>query len=119
MRNFFDASDYQQFVQRLEHLQPDQRPKWGKMTPAQMLAHCTETQEACNGKALRNTPFYVKLFKGFIKKSVKPYAPRVERSRKARPTQNPHTTNISSARPCTRPNLLPNSPEFRRLSSLL
>lgn len=42
----------------------------GRMTPAQMLAHCTEVQEACNGKPLTNTPFFVRLFKGFIKKAV-------------------------------------------------
>lgn len=76
MNNLFDSQDYQKFVARLDALQHDTQPLWGSMTAAQMLAHCTETQEACNGKPLVGTPFFVKLFKGFIKKSVlndKPY----------------------------------------------
>lgn len=76
MSNLFNPSDYQAFLARLEHLQADQQPLWGQMTPAQMLAHCTATQEACNGQPLTKTPLFVRLFKGFIKKSVlddKPY----------------------------------------------
>lgn len=74
--DLFDATDYQAFLARFHKLQADSKPLWGKMNAAQMLAHCTEVQDACNGKALKNTPFFIKLFKGFIRKSVlnrKPY----------------------------------------------
>ena len=74
--NLFDANDYEIFVARIHQLKADTQPKWGKMNAAQMLTHCREIQEACNGKPLEGTPFIVKLFKGFIKKAVlndKPY----------------------------------------------
>lgn len=76
MSNLFNPKDYQSFLARLDQLQADQQPLWGNMTPAQMLAHCTATQEACNGQPLTQTPLFVRLFRGFIKKSVlddKPY----------------------------------------------
>lgn len=74
--NLFDAKDYQELSARFQRLEANSQAIWGKMSAAQMLAHCTEVQEACNGKALEHTPFFIKLFKGFIKKSVlndKPY----------------------------------------------
>jgi hypothetical protein len=74
--DIFNPKDHQNFIRRLENLQPDQHPLWGKMTPAQMLVHCTAVQDACNGTTLQKTPFIVKLFKGAIKRSVlddKPY----------------------------------------------
>ncbi|WP_052598629.1 DUF1569 domain-containing protein [Aureispira sp. CCB-QB1] len=74
--NLFDPQVYQDFKARFQRIKADSRPLWGTMNAAQMFAHCTEVQEACNGKALKNTPFFLKLFKGFIKKSVlndKPY----------------------------------------------
>lgn len=74
--NLFDPKDYQEIKARFQKLEANSQAIWGKMSAAQMLAHCTEVQEACNGKALKNTPFFIKLFKSFVRKSVlndKPY----------------------------------------------
>ena len=76
MINLFDPKDYANFVDRIHQLSADSQPKWGKMSAAQMLKHCMEVQDACNGKPLQNVSFFIKLFKGFIKRSVlndKPY----------------------------------------------
>ncbi len=68
--DLFNTADYKEFLARINQVKADTKPLWGKMSASQMFAHCKEVQEACNGKALKNTPFFVKLFKGFIKKSV-------------------------------------------------
>jgi hypothetical protein len=68
--NIFDPKVYESLKARFQKIEANSSPLWGKMTAAQMFAHCTEVQEVCNGKALENTPFFLKLFKGFIKKSV-------------------------------------------------
>jgi len=76
MINLFDTNDYNHFVNRINQLQADSKPQWGKMNAAQMLKHCMEVQDACNGKPLQNVSFIIKLFKSFVKKSVlsdKPY----------------------------------------------
>lgn len=74
--NLFEPNVYEDLKARFEKITATSTPLWGKMNAAQMFAHCTEVQDVCNGKALENTPFFLKLFKGFIKKSVlndKPY----------------------------------------------
>jgi len=40
MKNLFDAAVYAETRERLSRLQPDAQRVWGKMTVAQMLAHC-------------------------------------------------------------------------------
>ncbi len=40
MKNIFDAQDVQSLVDRINQLQPDTVPQWGKMNSGQMLAHC-------------------------------------------------------------------------------
>lgn len=74
--NLFEPKVYEDLKARFQKIDINSKPLWGKMNAAQMFAHCTEVQDVCNGKALENTPFFLKLFKGFIKKSVlndKPY----------------------------------------------
>lgn len=74
--NIFEPEIYASLKTRFQKIEANSTPLWGKMNAAQMFAHCTEVQEVCNGKALENTPFFLKLFRGFIKKSVlneKPY----------------------------------------------
>lgn len=76
-KGLYDSKVYQACLDRIEKIQPDTQAQWGKMTPAQMLAHCSEIQEVSNGKPLKNTPFIARLFKGMIRKMVvndKPYS---------------------------------------------
>lgn len=61
---------YRECLSRIDKLRPDSTPEWGSMSPAQMLAHCAEIQEVSNGKALTGTPWFIKPFKGFIRKMV-------------------------------------------------
>ena len=75
-KSLYSHDVYQRCLARIGKLTPETQPQWGSMSAAQMLAHCAEIQEVTNGKALENTPFMVKLFKGMIRKMVvneKPY----------------------------------------------
>lgn len=73
----YEAPVLQECLTRLDNINADTKPQWGKMTAAQMMAHCTEILEVSNGtKELKNTPFLARLFKGYIRKMVvneKPY----------------------------------------------
>lgn len=45
MKNIFSAQDSEQYIERINALRPDTQPQWGKMSVAQMLAHCNVTYE--------------------------------------------------------------------------
>ncbi len=69
--NLYSSTDYQNILKRLGNLKKDQAPLWGTMNAAQMLAHCSETQEIANGKKLKNTPLLFRVFgPNLIKKAV-------------------------------------------------
>lgn len=76
-RSLLAPDVYQESLARVEKLTADAKPQWGRMTAAQMLAHCAEVQEVVNGrKPLRDTPLIARLFKGMIRRMVvseKPY----------------------------------------------
>ncbi len=69
-KNLYSPEVYRECLERIEKLTPDSQPQWGKMNVAQMLAHCAEIIEVANGKPLTNTPWYVKFFKGAIRRMV-------------------------------------------------
>ncbi|GJM30097.1 MAG: hypothetical protein DHS20C17_27320 [Cyclobacteriaceae bacterium] len=75
-KSIYNADVYTEILDRINKLNSDSAPQWGKMTSAQMMAHCAEVMEVSNGKPLQNTPFIARLLKGYIKKMVvgpKPY----------------------------------------------
>ena len=43
--NIFSKPVTDQVIERINHLKPNTQPLWGKMTVAQMLAHCNVTYE--------------------------------------------------------------------------
>ncbi|QOG00829.1 DUF1569 domain-containing protein [Flavobacterium sp. MDT1-60] len=45
MKNIFHTDDSQEFVNRINQLTPQSKALWGKMTVAQMLAHCNIAYE--------------------------------------------------------------------------
>jgi hypothetical protein len=49
MPTFFEPGAAAQFQARLHNLQPGQQPKWGKMSVAQMLSHCSISLEMAMG----------------------------------------------------------------------
>lgn len=69
-KNFYDDGTYEELRSRIDRLTPDSEPEWGRMSAAQMCAHCSEVAEVANGKALVGTPWYIRLMGGLIKKLV-------------------------------------------------
>ena len=58
-------------IQRINNLTPNTQPKWGKMTVAQMLAHCCVTYEMIYENKHPKPNFLVRLMlKTFVKKTV-------------------------------------------------
>lgn len=68
MKNLFNEADYQEVLSRLEKLTPATERKWGKMSPAQMLAHCSAAFEVALGDRSRPRSFLGYIFGGMMKK---------------------------------------------------
>ena len=70
MKTFFDRSVRDDLQQRVEKLTADSRPQWGKMSPSQMLTHCTRAMQTPLGDfTLRRSPLGLIgwMFKGMIR----------------------------------------------------
>lgn len=52
MRNLFEAAALEEVKARLARLGPDNERLWGKMDPAQALAHCAAAFDVARGKIL-------------------------------------------------------------------
>jgi hypothetical protein len=50
MPTLFNSADASAILQRVENLKAETQRQWGKMTPAQMLAHCNASMETAMGK---------------------------------------------------------------------
>jgi hypothetical protein len=70
MKNLFEALASQEVKERLARLQPDSQRQWGKMNPAQTLAHCTAAMEMAMGKVSPPRIFLGRLFGPIAKRSV-------------------------------------------------
>jgi hypothetical protein len=67
----FDASVVGQIVSRIDQLRPDTQPHWGKMSVAQMLAHCNVTYEMMYTTKHPKPGFFMRLMlKAFVKTAV-------------------------------------------------
>lgn len=65
-----DPAVYDATIDRIERLTPDATPRWGEMSVARMLAHCTEVQRVLNGVPLEGTPWYIRLSAPIVKRAV-------------------------------------------------
>ncbi|MBT9330126.1 DUF1569 domain-containing protein [Paracidobacterium acidisoli] len=54
MKNLFEATTVDEIKERIERLRPDSERRWGKMSVAQMLAHCSAWMELAAG--LKSSP---------------------------------------------------------------
>ena len=45
MKNIFTPEVTTEVIARINKLQPDSKPNWGKMSAAQVMAHCCVTYE--------------------------------------------------------------------------
>lgn len=50
MKNLFEPGAVQEVMTRIDQLTPHSQRQWGKMDPAQMMAHCSAALEMASGK---------------------------------------------------------------------
>jgi hypothetical protein len=78
MKNVFASNDCAELIRRIDSLSPATSPRWGKMSAAQMLAHCNVTYELVYTQKHPKPNFFVKwLLRVMVKGGVvneKPYA---------------------------------------------
>jgi len=70
MKNLFETTRVEEVKARLARLQPDSQRQWGKMNPAQALAHCTAAFEMAMGKVSPPRIFIGRLLGPIAKKSL-------------------------------------------------
>ncbi len=68
MKSLFDSNTHQEVLHRIEQLDEQKQPNWGKMTVVEMLRHSQRPMEVANGKLSLEKPNAVmklifKLFK--------------------------------------------------------
>lgn len=67
MRSMFEPDAREHIKERLSQLRPDSQRKWGKMNPAQTLAHCCKSLEQVLGDVRPPRMLVGRLIGGFIK----------------------------------------------------
>jgi uncharacterized protein DUF1569 len=71
MKNLFETSAAAEVKERLARLQPDSQRQWGKMNPAQALAHCTGAFDLAMGKTVPSPRVFIgRLLGPLVKKSL-------------------------------------------------
>lgn len=70
MHSLFDPDDRQSMLARLERFRPGGARQWGRMSDAQMLAHCSIALEVGTGDKPRRQKLIGKLFGPFVKSSL-------------------------------------------------
>jgi Protein of unknown function (DUF1569) len=70
MKNLFEAATMEEVKGRLAQLKPDSERVWGKMNPAQALAHCSAAMEMAMGAKKPPRIFIGRLLGRFAKKSM-------------------------------------------------
>lgn len=69
MNTIFDSSDYETIRKRFENFTPGAQRQWGKMDPAQMLAHVNVTLQTALGEIIIKRLFIGYIFGPLAKKS--------------------------------------------------
>jgi len=70
MKNFFEGATLEESKQRIFLLQPNSKALWGKMDPAQALAHCSASMEIALGRPSQPRILLGRLFGAMAKKSM-------------------------------------------------
>ena len=70
VKNLFEAAAVEEVKQRMAQLRPESERQWGKMNPAQMLAHCSATIDMAMGKVSPPRILIGRLLGRLAKKSV-------------------------------------------------
>jgi Protein of unknown function (DUF1569) len=70
MKNLFEAARVEEVKERMAQLRPDSERLWGKMNPAQALAHCTAAIGMAMGKTRPPRIWIGRLLGPLAKKSL-------------------------------------------------
>ena len=70
MKNLFEAATVEEVKGRIAQLKPDSERLWGKMNPAQALAHCSAAMEMAMGAKKPPRIFIGRVLGRFAKKSM-------------------------------------------------
>jgi hypothetical protein len=71
LKNLFDATMVSQVKSRLNNLEPQTERRWGKMTAAQMLAHCSVSMQWALGEVVpERGPLTARLLGRLVKPMV-------------------------------------------------
>ena len=70
MKNLFEAAVVKEVKERMALLRPDSERQWGKMNPAQTLAHCSAAMEMAVGERTPPRILIGRLLGRFAKKSM-------------------------------------------------
>jgi uncharacterized protein DUF1569 len=70
VKNLFEAATVEEVKERLVQLRPESERQWGKMNPAQMLAHCSATMGMAMGKVTPPRILIGRLLGPLAKKSL-------------------------------------------------
>jgi hypothetical protein len=67
MRSLFDPTAAEELKERMARLTPETQRQWGKMAPAQMLAHCSAAMEVAVGDKVMRQVLVGRVFGGMAK----------------------------------------------------
>ena len=70
VKNLFEAATVEEVKERMAQLRPESERQWGKMNPAQALAHCSAAMEMATGKICPPRILIGRLLGRVAKKSV-------------------------------------------------
>ncbi len=70
MKNLFEAARLAEVKERTAQLRPDSEPQWGKMNPAQALAHCSLGMEWAVGDRIPPRMFLGRIIGRMVKPMV-------------------------------------------------
>jgi Protein of unknown function (DUF1569) len=70
VKNLFEAETVEEVKDRMAHLRPESERVWGKMNPAQTLAHCSAAMEMAVGERSPRRILIGRLLGRFAKKSM-------------------------------------------------
>jgi hypothetical protein len=77
MKSLFNTNDANAFIERVNKLKHTDKPLWGKMNSAQMLAHCSAPLQMAHGESTgsKRGVFSLLFGKYFKNKMVQPNVP--------------------------------------------
>lgn len=70
MKNIFSHEVSNEVIARIESLTPETKPKWGKMSVSQMLAHCNVTYKMAFSTSRKRPKFLTRLVLKYIVKPM-------------------------------------------------